>query len=221
MPDEKLSLPQMAALLVLMREVGEVSNTQLKERYGLTLTGKPRTKLNDAKLVESWKQGQTFVHRLTDDGWARLGREIGHGVERPAGSAGSALVAVLGGLHVFMERTGNKLADIFAPVETAASLDDQPSPVAPVSSADPEVEARIRAAYARLGRPGSYVGLAELRAALQDLPRTEVDAALRAMNRLPDVNLVPESNQKALKREDREAAVTIGDQDKHVLWIGA
>ncbi len=40
------------------------------------------------------------------------------------------------------------------------------------------------------------------------------------MNRLPDVNLIPESNQKALEARDREAAVSIGNQDKHLLSIG-
>ena len=64
------------------------------------------------------------------------------------------------------------------------------------------------------------MSLTRLRPLLADVPRVEVDAALRRMNRMPDVNLVPESNQKTLTPRDREAAVTIGDQDKHLREIG-
>ena len=56
---------------------------------------------------------------------------------------------------------------------------------------------------------------------LADVARAEVDAALRLMNRMSDVAIAPASNQKALTDTDREAAVIIGDEDKHLLWIGA
>ena len=49
---------------------------------------------------------------------------------------------------------------------------------------------------------------------------TVLDAALRALERAPDVNVVPESNQKALFAEDQQAAVIIGGQRKHFLAIG-
>lgn len=64
------------------------------------------------------------------------------------------------------------------------------------------------------------MGLAGLREQLADVPRAQVDETLTRMERLPDVNLVPESNQKTLTPADREAAVLIGGQRKHLLWIG-
>ena len=85
----------------------------------------------------------------------------------------------------------------------------------------PGIEERVRAAYIELaGGRGIWVGLAELREVLGDLPRAEVDAELARMERMPEVSLVPESNQKRLTAQDREAAVVIGDQAKHLLWIG-
>ncbi|MEV0826377.1 helix-turn-helix domain-containing protein [Nonomuraea rubra] len=82
------------------------------------------------------------------------------------------------------------------------------------------VEAQIRAAYARLAaRPGAWVSLTELRSQV-DAPAHLVDAVLRDLERRPDVNLVPESNQKTLTQQDRDAAVVIGGQDKHLLWMG-
>jgi excisionase family DNA binding protein len=82
---------------------------------------------------------------------------------------------------------------------------------------------RIRAAYnvATDSTPGTWVDLTTIRPWIQDLPRDEQDEALRRLERCPDVNLVPESNQKTLTPARREAAVEIGLQDKHLIWIGA
>nr|SAP16339.1 hypothetical protein BN4615_P11002 [Nonomuraea gerenzanensis] len=82
-----------------------------------------------------------------------------------------------------------------------------------------DVEQQIRAAYDLLARrPGAWVGLAGVRE-LVDAPRDQVDDVLRRLERRPDVNMVPESNQKTLRQEDREAAITIGAQDKHLIWF--
>ncbi|MGW3353271.1 hypothetical protein ACWDA3_59140 [Nonomuraea rubra] len=84
---------------------------------------------------------------------------------------------------------------------------------------DARIEAQIRAAYDLLARrPGAWVGLADVRE-LVDAPRDQVDDVLRRLERRPDVNMVPESNQKTLRPEDREAAINIGAQDKHLIWF--
>ena len=46
-----------------------------------------------------------------------------------------------------------------------------------------------------------------------------MDEELTRMISLPDVDLIPESNQKTLSPDDRAAAVRIGNQDKHLLRI--
>jgi hypothetical protein len=81
------------------------------------------------------------------------------------------------------------------------------------------VDEQICAAYRTLAaRPGAWVSLADLRQHV-DAPRGQVDAVLRQLERRPDVNMVPESNQKTLAQADRDAAINIGDQDKHLIWI--
>ncbi|MGW4644732.1 hypothetical protein ACWEN6_39920 [Sphaerisporangium sp. NPDC004334] len=232
MPDENLSQPQLAALFALMRAGGEISNPELKEHYGLTLDGKDRTKLNRLRLVESRKLGRAYAHTLTDSGWARLGEEMRSGVWAWPGSQGVMLRVLQGGLRDFMAHNDLRLADVFAtpatPEPTAPS-DPEPSiPPGPEQAAAPsspsggDPEARVRAAYAGLAdQPGTWVGLAKLRALLADLPRGEVDATLLRMEELPDVTLVPETDRKRLSQEDRDAAVRIAGQDKHLLWIGA
>jgi phage portal protein BeeE len=93
-----------------------------------------------------------------------------------------------------------------------------------------ELDNKIRAAYvavlARRGltaRPGDtqWAGLADLRDELgESVNRHELDEALRRMSiGDPGTNLVPESNQKTLRPEDREAAVSQGNQAKHLIAI--
>ena len=69
-------------------------------------------------------------------------------------------------------------------------------------------------------KPGAYVMLADLRAALSGTHGVDdVNAALRRLDKAPDVHLVPESNQKVLTPVQRAAAVRIGNQDMHLLAI--
>ncbi|MFF3670624.1 hypothetical protein [Microtetraspora malaysiensis] len=235
MSENTLAFPDIAMLLVLMAEAREISNPELEERYGVTLTGKPRTRLNDLKLVESWKQGRSFVHVLTDKGWARVAEEVRAGIPMPAQTGGkpaaAAVVALSAGLQRYLDRTGRRHADLFSPQDDAppASLPGSvqdggdsapPEASAPVSPAT--LVARIRAAYAELAQePGAWVSLTKLRPLLADVPREEVDKALRRMDLMDDVEIVPESNRKTLTEQDRDAAVIIGNQDKYFLAIGA
>jgi hypothetical protein len=230
MPDEKLSLPQTAVLLVLMAQARGIPNPELKQHYGLDLNGKDRLKLNDLKLVDSLKEGRAYTHVLTDKGWAYLTEEIRHGMARPTGSAGAALHALLAGLQGFMDRSDLRLGDIFTPLDDPAPVDASAPSVDRVASPmpstkgviEPDIELRIRAAYDQLAaEPGIWVSIPRLRSLLGQTPRADVDNALRRMILMPDVNIAPESNQKTLSVQDREAAVTIGDQDNHLLWIGA
>ncbi len=252
MSEKGLSFAEVALLVILMVEREEVSNPDLKERYGVTLDGAARRKLNDLKLVESRKQGRAFAHLLTDDGWARVAEEIKTGIPMPRGAAGAMNLALVSMLRGFLARTGQSLADFFLPVSDPAALSPATDPEVPDLDPDPEAEpgvgpepgagpearvedgagaedgrgdvevtARIRAAYAELAaEPGAWVSLARLRPLLDGFARAEVDAALKGMIHLPEVSIVPENNQKVLTPEARAAAVTIGEQDKHLISIG-
>jgi hypothetical protein len=240
MSDKDLSPEALQALFLLMAEADEVSNPDLEKRYGYTLTGKPRTRLNELKLVESRKRGRAYAHTLTDRGWARAKTELGR-LELTDVSASkvtvAAYLAVMHGLRRHLERTGQSISEVFLPYtadsepaptpEPAAVASPMPEETAPAFTPPPampwapeDVEKRIRAAYAELTEgPGRHVPLVRLRTLLADLPREDVDAALTRMNLLPDVFVDPQSNQKTLSPEERAAAVRIGDQDKHQISI--
>lgn len=213
--DVKLTVPETAVMLTLMAEAREVSNPELKQRYGLTLDGRSRIRLNDLRYVSSRRQGRAFAHQLDDRGFRWCADQMGADVPAKVGTAGGALYAILANLPRHLDRSGISLGELFARVETP------PAPTAAPSAAPVDPETRIRAAYADLARePGGWVSLTRLRVRIDDVARTELDRALTRMNRQPDVHIVPESNQKSLSLADREAAVSIGDQDKHLLAIG-
>ncbi|GGN83866.1 hypothetical protein GCM10010112_62620 [Actinoplanes lobatus] len=219
MSDLKLSLPQRALLLILMAENAELSNNEIAEKYapGLRLTGKPKEKLVDAKLIECRRgpKGLLFFS-LADGGW-RWGREeLAREAPQGSGSAGQALYAVLHRLEEYLDRTGRSLAQVFGdqPEEKG-----NPAPVEARPAAD-EIEKRIRRAYRELANPvGSWVGLADLREGLTGLAKADVDGVLRLMARMSGVLVEEETNQKSLQTRDRDAAVVIGSRAHHVLAI--
>ncbi|MFI9575735.1 hypothetical protein ACIG5D_30285 [Microbispora rosea] len=242
MPDKPLSFSATCALLILMAEDREVSNPELKEKYGVTVTGKERTALNDGGFVTSRRTGRSFSHVLTDKGWHHASELVRDGISAPGtGFAAAAVKALVGNLQRHIDRSETSLAEIFGREDLVPGLNESSmpettagttaEPIAQQSIAPPpietvpaseDVETLIRKAYAQLAdRPNAWVSLTRLRPLLGDAPRDEVDAALCHMIGLPDVRLVPWENQKTLTQADREAAVVIGDQPKHRIWIGA
>jgi hypothetical protein len=201
---DALRLSEISVLLALMAEAREVSNVDLAERYGFTLTGESRTRLNDRKLVASRRVGRSYVHELTDAGWVRCHDELSGPCPPRAGTAGGALYALLRGLDRYLGRSQLSLADVFRPDQSTV-----------------DTEGAIRSAYVQLRQPlGGWVSLTDLRP-MVGAPRSAVDDVLVRMSRLPGVSLVPQENQKVLTPADRTAAVLIGGQPCHLLHIEA
>jgi hypothetical protein len=194
-----------AVLLVLMAEARPVPNPDLA-KLGPKLDKPGRDKLNRLGLIESHRNGGRFVHELTDRGW-RLCRDI-FPDGAPPRSTGPAktLYTVLGALNRYLNRADLSLAEMFG----TGDGDQTPA----------TIEDRVRRAYTSLTpRRGGWVSLSRLRTELADTSRAEVDAALHTLFRTPGVSLIPEENQKVLTAADRDAAIVIGDQNKHLIAI--
>ncbi|MEU4781318.1 hypothetical protein [Micromonospora sp. NPDC023633] len=223
LPD--LTPNQINALVVLMVEARNLTNNELKELAGFSLTGKDNAKLVELGLVETDRSHRPFSHELTDEGW-RVVRQL-HAGALPArsGSATRSLFTLLAGLHRSLSRLGLSHADFFTqppaiPGPAAGSTPPALLP-APVAAEPGALEALIRAAYRELARePGAWVGLADLRERLGGQDRATVDATLRAMVRQDGVRIIPVANTKSLTARDRAAAVRIGDEENHTLAIG-
>ena len=98
------------------------------------------------------------------------------------------------------------------------------SNAAPAAATGPNaaatVDQRIRDAYSELPKgPAGYVGLADLRDQLSDLPRADVDAALNRMSNEPGVHLTPVANRRSITQRDRDAALRIGEDDAMMFSI--
>lgn len=208
MQGEDLSVKERAVLFALMGQAREVSNSELAEHAGFRLDGKERRRLNDRKLVDSRKVGRAYAHELTDAGWDWCATRLSDGPQSRPSSMEGALYAVLGGLARYLEYSEQSLADVFQQRDLEAP--EEPGDIAEL----------IRAAYLRLaGEPGKFVKLRELRAELSGVPRSELDPSLEGMYRAQQVNLVPQSNQQALTQADRESALRIGGEFKHMISI--
>jgi hypothetical protein len=202
---EDLTGTERSVLLVLMAESRPVPNPDLLA-LGPKLDKPGREKLNELGLIESDRSGGRFVHELTDRGW-RLCHDI-LAAGPPPRSTGPAktLYTVLGAVGRYLRRADLSLADLFG------SGGREPTPA--------DIEERIRHTYASLTpRPGGWVSLTRLRTELADTPRADVNAALHTLFRTPGVSLIPEENQKVLTAADRDAAVVIGDEHKHLIAI--
>ena len=201
-----LTATEQAVLLVLMAESRPVANPDLA-RLGPELRAPNRAKLNRLRLIDSTKVGRSLVHELTDEGWRACKEVIGAPPPPRSSGQGRALYAVLAGLRRYFERENLAPGDVFLPEDDHAVLEG-------------DVAGRVRSAYGRLAaRPGGWVGLVRMRAELADVSRHELDTTLERMYSQDGVSLIPEENQKVLTTADREAAVEIGGQRRHLIAI--
>ncbi|MET7469277.1 hypothetical protein ACFYON_27215 [Micromonospora sp. NPDC005686] len=215
MAGDDLTASESAILVVLMAEAREVLSTELRDRYGLVVRKPQRDKLTRLHYVASRKSGPTYALQLDDKGWVRMQSDLDFAL-RGASALGAALTALQVSLRDrVLARSGcATLAELFA-------LTDVRAPAASAPEPSGSVEARVVAAYRALAdEPGAWVSLRRLRPFFADVPRGDLDEALRRLSRSEGVTIAPESNQKTLTGADIEAALRLGGQDNHLLAIG-
>ncbi|CAN5220678.1 hypothetical protein BH09ACT8_BH09ACT8_24070 [soil metagenome] len=203
-PDE-LTGTEQAVLLVLMSEARPVRNPELAG-LGPGLTKRDRDRLVSRGLIDVTKVGRGLELELTDRGWRLCAQLFGTDAPARATGQGKALYTLLRGLRRYFDREDLAPGDVFLPWD-----ESQP---------DDLLEDRVRNAYVGLAaRAGGWVDLVRLRAELPDVPKSDLDAALTRMYRIPGVSLIPEENQKTLTPDDHAAAVTIGGKAAHLMAI--
>lgn len=218
MHHDELTARERAVVFALLSAARKLSNAELEALIGIRLTGRERRRLNDLKLVESEKPGRWFVHELSDAGWRWCADELAAGPAGRPASLERSLYLVLGMFERYMTAARLSLADV-------ASLDLKARPAGrhkrrDTAEGDGDLTASVAAAYQALAAsPGEFVKLRDLRERLADIPRSPLDAALAAMFTARRVNLIPQSNQQALTAADRESALRIGGEHKHLISI--
>ncbi|WFE33150.1 hypothetical protein [Micromonospora sp. WMMD975] len=215
MAGDDLTASESAILVVLMAEAREVLNTELRDRYHLDVRKPQRDKLTRLHYVASRKSGSTYALQLDDKGWVRMQGDLDFAL-RGASALGAALTALQTNLRDrVLARSGcATLAELFALTDVRASA---PVPADPAGALTARV---VSACRALADEPGAWVSLRRLRPFFADVPRDDLDEALRRLSREPGVTIAPESNQKTLTEADIRAALRLGGQENHLLAIG-
>ena len=220
MSDEKRKVVETCALLILLREGQEISNTDLKKLRGLELKKADREHLQDLKLIDVRTENRRINLALSDTGWKRALDLIGTEPPARSGYQGAAIYAQVAALRDFLEASQTPLSEFFAP---SASASGEPSTREKEQESAPTIDAvaaLIRKAYDEsVQTPGDAIKIARIRTALAHVRDADIDAALTALNRQDGVQIFAEANQKTLTDADRAAAVSIGNQDKHLIAI--
>jgi hypothetical protein len=224
MSDAPLSIPERAALLALMTFVEEVSNADIRARYGFSIDGKVRTRLERDGYLRGERArdrpGRPFVLQLEDKGWRWCRDELGAPPPNRALKPYRLLYGALNTIDLHLRRSQCTMADFFAVGEAPRAGTAATAAPAGQPTGTSTIEKRLRSAYDDLvAEPGGWVGLRRLRERLADLPRADVDAALLQLDQQRGVYLEPEINQKTLSEADWAAAIRIGGEPKHLLSI--
>jgi len=182
----------------------------LQKDRAFQVTKAIREGLIKAGLLEMSLQGRTILLEVTDKGWAWAARHPD--VELPkTQSAAPIFRSFLMRLMPFLQERGIALAELF-PIEGG---------MAPPARG--ETEQHIHQAYLQLthGNTKQRVRLHQLRAALPDLDRATLDLTLLEMQRQGLLVLMTLDNSREITAADREAALDIGGNPRHILYFGA
>jgi hypothetical protein len=204
----ELSSVDYAFLAILKAENRQISNNELDEIYGFRLVGKSLKRLLDAEYIVTDKKKSPYAH-----------------IVAPAGDRALAGQWKVGDDHVEKgEGRSVREKQLWTGIVALQHLLAGKGAIAPtVAEEEPaDLDGRIRSAYGKLAStPGAWVNLTALRGQLADVPKADVDLALKTMLRDDDVRLEPEPFGHRVGDAERQSAVHIGGEDRHKLAIGS
>ena len=208
-------------LFALLGEARQVTNLELEALIGFRLIGEERRRLNDHKLVESTKVARgAYAHELSDAGWRWCAEDLTQGPAMRGSSLERAHYVLFGRFVRYLNAAGLSLAEFVTAVPQGGHDAVPPSAGRPRGRHAVDVAARVQTAYRELApADGEFVRLRDLRERLADIPRPDVDSALRVLFTSQRINLIPQENQQALSVADRESAFRIGGENKHLISI--
>jgi len=154
---------------------------------------------------------------VSDKGWAWAGENL----TAPLGTKSTAgtvvLQELLARLQSFLQARNISLAELIVPSINSAKMDGQAT--APKQDY-PALRDRIRSAYKSIaGSFNKRVLLRDLRSELQSVSRARLDEALLKITREEEADLISLDNPCDITDADKDAAIRIGEQQRHILWI--
>jgi hypothetical protein len=166
--------------------------------------GQLRNRRHESTL--GWREINDAVRQAEEDLLKAPRRQEREAAPRPPSQPGPAPAPKRKGIWAATDER----ADAAMPAAWAAASALRAAPTAD----------RVRAAYDALADgPGAYVRIADIRRALPDVPRSQLDHALSGMYQTQRANLVSQADQENLTAEDRQSSLHIGGMDKHRITI--
>jgi hypothetical protein len=217
--EQRQSEKQMLVLWALLVNLGEGLGSDLKPK-----ADKPeREALKKAGLITVEIRKRAYWLSVTDRGWRWAEDHLGDALPDRSYAGSFVLASLLKQLQAFMRATNTPLAEILVPrtagkggatIANAASAGASPIEYGAVRDL-------IRSAYLTVtgGEFSKRALLADLRKHLPDVDRTVLDNTLVRMQQHGDATLMQLDNRPDITQADREAAIQIGQEQRHIIWI--
>jgi hypothetical protein len=218
--EQKDAEKQALALWALLGNGGDGFGGQLRPE----IRKSEREALRDAGLITFEKRkGGAFWLEVTDRGWRWAEDHLGDPL--PDKNFGGAFVlrAWLTRLQAFLRARNLGLADVLGQQAQQQELPPE-KPKQPEQPANTDYRAlrdRVRRAYLDVtgGSFNTRALLSDIRPRLHDIDRDVLDDALKRMQREDDASLMQLDNRAEITDADRAAALHIGSEPRHILWI--
>jgi hypothetical protein len=164
------------------------------------------------------RKGGAYWLEVTDRGWRWAEEHLSDGLPERTQAGTFVLHAWLTRLQAFMHAHNIRLAEVLGP----QAAHGRKRPTEPLEPTDyTALRERIRRAYLDVtgGIFNTRALLSDIREHLPDIDREALDSALKLMQRENDASLMQLDNRAEIRDADRAAALQIGNEPRHILWI--
>jgi hypothetical protein len=178
-----------------------------------------REALLAAGLITKETRSRSFWLEVTDRGWHWAEEHLADSLPDKTFGGAFVLRAWLTRLQCFMRTRGVGLAEVLVqpPAQDRGEQTHEPE----ISESHRSLRERIRGAYLEVTGGGfnKRALLKDIRARLHSVDRQALDEALKRMQREDEASLMQLDNQVEITDADRAAALHIGNEPRHILWI--
>jgi hypothetical protein len=196
---------QTLVLWALLANGGQGFGKQLKpevnklEREGLLKAG----------LISVEKRGRSYWLSVTDRGWRWAEDHLSDKLPDRSYAGTFILAGWLKHVQTFMRVSNTSLADILVPKKIGNAPDYE------------TLREQVRNAYLAVtgGILNRRARLTDIRKHLPRVDRGDLDNALVLMQRNGEATLMQLDNRPDITPADEEAAIQIGQEARHILWI--
>jgi hypothetical protein len=181
-----------------------------------------REALTESGLIKFEKRkGGAFWLEVTDRGWRWAEEHLGDSLPDKTFGGAFVLRAWLTRLQAFMQARNIGLAEVLGPQAARETAEPLARPEVPKPIDYAALRERIREAYLDVtgGSFNTRALLSNIRERLPDVDRDALDGALKRMQREDDASLMQLDNRAEITEGDRAAALHIGSEPRHILWI--